>query len=347
MDNDPELFTVALLHRWKAQAEAKALAALSGRTLDDLPQPPGSKHAPLPRIRWLPYDIARAQLIDKGWHPVLRHWTESNEQDISLGNGPHYWQKGFWEIVHACPTGSAACTFGFTDAYGHSLEVCTEGEADPDIGAEAIVMSWRIQDVLSPSTQSQPVVPTIPAAIQVARRPTPVNLLDSIEVGTPREKVRERVGTPDLVLGDTWQYRFKDTQVDVVFDAESVHSVVIALVHGCRHHGLDAPFGDYVLGKLTVQDLFDMGHKHIICRDSMRTSEVIVPVRMGPAGAWSECFFGALVVHSGVGALAETTFHWDHSSDQLKSQATDTVFNWVGIGGSLSDPPHFYWFIKS
>lgn len=347
VDSDSRLFTVTLLHRWKDQAEAKALAALSGATLDDLPQPPGSKHTPIPRVRWLPYDSARSQLVNNGWHPVLRHWAEFDSPDIAWGNGPHYWEKGFREIVQACGTGTAACTFAFRDAYGHTLEVYTEGEADPDIGSEAIVVSWRIQDGGPSSAPSHPIVHSGLEAIQVVRRLTPVNLLESIEVGTPSEKVRERVGTPDLVLGDTWQYRFRDTQVDVMFTTQRVCSVVIALIRGFRYRGLDAPFGDYVLGELTVQDLFDMGHKHVVCRDSMRTSEIIVPVRMGPPGAWSECFFGALSVHSGAGALSETVFEWDYSKEELKSPAKDTVFNWIGIGGSTLDPPYFYWFIKS
>lgn len=347
VDNDPEFFTAELLQRWKAEAEARALAALSGRTLDDLPQPPGSKHVPLPRIRWLPYDQARAHLVDHGWHPILRHWADSQDPDITLGNGPYYWQKGFREIAQAGGTGTAACVFAFEDAYGHRLEVCTEGEADPDVGSEAIVMSWRIQDAAHPLIQLQPPASSGRAAIQIERRPTPKNLLDSSEVGTPREKLRERLGTPDLMSGNTWQYRFRETQVDVEFAGECVHSVVIALVDGYLHHGEDAPFGDYVLGELTVQGLFDMGHKHVVHRSSLRTNEVIVPVRVGPAGAWSECFFGALVVHSGAGSLAETTFEWDDENDQLKSSPAQTVLNWVGIGGSFDEPPYFYWFIKS
>jgi hypothetical protein len=346
VDNDSQLFTAESLQRWKTEAEARALAALSGRKLEDLPQPPGSKHIPLPRIRWLPYDQARAQLVDYGWHPDLRHWADSTDPDVAFGNGPYYWQKGFREIVQAYGTGTAACVFAFKDAYGHRLEVLTEGEADPDIGSEALVMSWRIQDVVSTSTQPHPVEPPAREGIRVVRQSTPTNLLDTIEVGTPREKVRERVGTPDLISGDIWQYRFKDTQVDVVFAEECVHSLVIALVHGFKHHGQDAPFGDYVLGELTVQDLFDMGHEHVLCRNSMRTSEIIAPVRVGPGGAWSECFFGALVVHSGAGSLAETTFEWDDENEVLKSPPADTIFNWVGIGGSVDEPPHFSWFIK-
>jgi len=225
------------------------------------------------------------------------------------------------------------------------LEVVTEGEADPEIGSEAIVMSWRIQDVSPPSAHSTKLHGQ--KTVHVVRPPTPTNLLDSIEVGTPSEKVRERLGSPDLVQGSTWQYRFKDTQVEVVLDSECVGSVVIALIHNCRYHGLDAPFGDFVLGELSVQDLFEMGHEHSIYRDSLRTREIIVPVRVGPAGAWSECFFGALVVHSGAGALADVDFDWDQVSERLTSPLEATLFNWVGIGGSSSEPPCFSWFVKS
>jgi hypothetical protein len=141
VDNDPEAFTVAVLRRWKEQAEAKALNAVSGSVQDELPQPVTAKHTPLPRIRGLPYDLARARLIDRGWHPVLRHWSEGDDPDMCFGNGSYYWKKGFQEILRACPTGTAACVFAFRDAYGHSLEVTTEGEADPETGSEAVVIS--------------------------------------------------------------------------------------------------------------------------------------------------------------------------------------------------------------
>ncbi|MFN9473540.1 hypothetical protein [Acidovorax sp.] len=314
--------------------------------MDELPQPSSAKHTPLPRIRWLPYDIARLQLVEFGWHPILRHPNTRDDPDIRYGNGPHYWEKGFQEIVCASPTGTAACTFAFKDAYGHVLEVATEGEAEADIDSEAIVMSWRIQDALTSSAPSTTTPVPERHAIKVNRRLTPTNILDSIEVGTPPEKVRERLGIPDLVLVDTWQYRFVDTQVEILFETGHVHSVVIALVQNYKYHGQDATFGDFVLGNMTIGDVSDMGHKHIEYRDSMRTKEVIVPMRVGPTGAWSECFFGALVVFSGAGVLAETEFDWAHTEGRLCSPAQSTVFNWVGIGGSGGEPPYFSWFIK-
>jgi hypothetical protein len=146
IDNDPARFTVASLRRWKVQAETKALNSLSGVAIDEMPQPRSANHAPLPRIRWLPYETARALLIDFGWHPASRHWSDGESPDIRLGNGPHYWGLGFREIVQACPTGTAACVFAFTDAYGHTLDIFTEGEADAATGTDAMVMSWRICD---------------------------------------------------------------------------------------------------------------------------------------------------------------------------------------------------------
>jgi hypothetical protein len=347
VDNDPEAFTVALLRQWKEQAEAKALNAVSGSMREDLPQPTAAKHTPLPRIRSLPYDLARTRLINNGWHPALRHWSEANDPDISLGNGPYYWRKGYQEILSACPTGTASCVFAFRDAYGHALQVITEGEADSETGSEAAVMSWHNADALQTSTTAAALAGLPRKAIEIARLPTPPNVLESVEVGTPSAKVRERLGVPDLALGSTWQYRFADTQVEVAFDsAQSVQSVVIALVHDFKYEALDAPFGDFVLGEITVHDLIEMGHLHVMYRDSMRTRELIVPVRTGPAGAWTECFFGALVVHSGVGALAETDFLWDFQTEQLKSPAADTRLNWVGIGGTALEPPYFSWYIK-
>lgn len=291
--------------------------------------------------------MARAQLIDFGWHPISRHFSDADSPDIRYGNGPQYWERGFREIVSACPTGVAACTFAFQDAYGHVLEIMTEGEVDLENGTDAVVASWQIKDRALSIDIAVPSAKSAGSAIEAARRPTPPNVLEAICVGTPSEKVRERLGVPDLIQSNRWQYRFTDTQVEVAFNQErNVKSVIIALLVDCKYHGVDAPFGDFVLGELTVQDLQDLGHETILYSESMRTKELVVPVRTGPAGAWSECLFGALVIYSGVGALAATDFQWDDTSQRLRSRASDTVLNWVGIGGTPDDPPRFDWYIK-
>lgn len=175
----------------------------------------------------------------------MRHPSTRDDPDICYGNGPHYWEKGFQEIVCASPTATAACTFAFKDAYGHLLEIATEGEAEVEIGCEAIVMSWRIEEPLKPSEAIPSLVFSEPNIIRIARRPTPENIFDSIEVGTPHEKVRERLGVPDLVQADTWQYRFQETQVEIVFESNHVHSVVIALAQNYTYRGQDSALGNF------------------------------------------------------------------------------------------------------
>jgi hypothetical protein len=348
VDNDVTSFPVPLLLRWKEHAETKALRGVRGATPDGLPQPKSAMHTPIPRIQELPYEEARSQLIDFGWQPKERHWSDAGDPDISAANGQYYWGKGFHEIVSACPTGSAPCTFAFQDVYGNVLIVSTVGEVIPEVGAGAIVARWRFQEeelqVLATETRNE----NASYPIGVIRRLTPPNILDVIPLGTPSEKVRERLGVPDLVDGNRWKYRFQDTQVEIAFDAAGiVQTLVIALVHNKKLRAVGAPFGDFVLGEITVNDLMEMGHHALMCRNSLRTKELVVPVRMGPTGVWHECFFGAMVVHAGVGWLAETDFQWNETSERLISRAEETIFNWVGIGTDDGEPPYFDWYIKT
>ena len=186
------------------------------------------------------------------------------------------------------------------------------------------------------------------ALISVMRRRTPPNTLEAIPLGTPSEKVRERLGVQDVIDGNRWKYRFEDTQVEIAFDAAgSVKTLVIALVCNSQFRGVGATFGDFVLGALTINELMEMGHQTQIYRSSLRTKELVVPVRTGPGGAWDECYFGALVVHSGVGWLAETDFQWSETGDQLTSSPDRTTLNWVGVGVDDGEAPYFDWYIKA
>jgi uncharacterized protein YecT (DUF1311 family) len=177
------------------------------------------------------------------------------------------------------------------------------------------------------------------------RLATPSNLLCHVVPGVPAEKVRKWLGTPTSIHGDVWIYRFIETQVQVTFDMDVVREIVVALVHGHVYQGSGAPWGDFTLGTLTVAELQEMGHTFIEYRSSMRTKEAMVPVRVGPAGAWSECICGALVVHSGVGSLAEVEFEWDEEAEKLVSDPSKTLMNWIGMAAGL-EPPSLYWFIE-
>lgn len=143
VDSDIPRFTVATLKKWKNNAEAKALRALGAVGDQSLvPQPLSVIHTPIPRIADLSYDTAREMLIQAGWQPRRRHWSHGSDPNVQGGNGLHFWQKGYWELINAWPTGLGQCTFAFHDVYGNFLTVATVGEADEESGYEAHVCNW-------------------------------------------------------------------------------------------------------------------------------------------------------------------------------------------------------------
>ena len=176
---------------------------------------------------------------------------------------------------------------------------------------------------------------------------TPTNLLEHVVPGAPAERVRKWLDAPTAIHGAVWIYRYVETQVQVtVDDKDVVKEVVVALVSGQTYRGTGAPWGDFVLGEMTMADAQEYGGGSFEYRDSMRTKELFVNVRTGPPGAWSECVCGALVVYSGVGALAEVEFDWDHEDSQLKSDPHRTLVNWIGMPMGWPEPPSMYWFIE-
>lgn len=146
IDSDLTRYSVSLLKNWKVNAEAVALRALNG-ALDPkfFPQPPSAIHAQIPKLAGLPYDSARELLVEAGWQPQCRHWSHGSDPNVQAGNGLHFWQKGYWELINACPTGLAQCTFGFHDVYGNFLTIATAGEVIDEIGATAHVRNWYFE----------------------------------------------------------------------------------------------------------------------------------------------------------------------------------------------------------
>lgn len=336
VDNDEAMFPVELLKQWKKFAELRSLYEVSG-TRSSLPQPLNAKHTPIPRIQSLPYEEARVLLLEHGWQALGRHWSQENNPDINKGNGPYFWNKGFHEIIQACPTEAASCTFAFQDVYNNILHVMTIGEVIPELEAKAHVVNWSFKNDSDDNRLENKCVPL-----------TPPEILELAPVGAPSEKIRERLGVPDIVYEGRWKYRYSDTQVEIAFNTfGNVQSCIVALIHGETFHGKGGALGEYSLGCLTISDLIEMGHDSFIYRDSMRTKELIVPVREGPAGAWSYCVLGALVVYSGAGYLADTDFQWDSVAETLISPPDQTLFNWIGVGNEDGDAPSFDWFIKS
>ena len=91
------------------------------------------RHAKLPAITDATYHKARKRLLAAGWQPVrTKSFNEADsDPDISLGNGPLFWRKGYVEIEVCAGTGVAPCSFLFKDAYGNRLRVTTAGEELP------------------------------------------------------------------------------------------------------------------------------------------------------------------------------------------------------------------------
>jgi hypothetical protein len=143
VDADSGSFTKRTLVRWKVTTEAEVLRLLGGRADSDyFPQPVAALHAPIPQIGGLSYDDARMLLLQAGWQPIMNHWSHASNPDMRCGNGLYFWEKGYHEIVNACPTGLAFCKFALQDVYGNHLVVVTAGEVFEEIDATAHVWRW-------------------------------------------------------------------------------------------------------------------------------------------------------------------------------------------------------------
>ena len=103
------------------------------------------RHAKLPMVKDSSYHKARKKLIAAGWQPVRTksdtHAT--SDPDVTSGNGPLFWRKGYVELEACSGTGVAACAFLFKDAYGNRLRVTTEGEEVPGEKFYARVNGYR------------------------------------------------------------------------------------------------------------------------------------------------------------------------------------------------------------
>ncbi len=146
VDSDTNRFTVDILFKWKEATEQEAFIEIVGKNFYRHYSPsPAAVHSPIPKIHGLAYEAARYLLIDSGWQPQMHHWSHGSDPEMMAGNGKYFWDKGYWEIRHACPTGLAHCTFAFTDVYGNVLVVGTSGEVYVDFGAMAIVRGWQFE----------------------------------------------------------------------------------------------------------------------------------------------------------------------------------------------------------
>ena len=94
------------------------------------PSPTPRDQPAIPKIYDKTYDVARKLLIKEGWLPNKRLPIHGEDVEVQSGNGPIFWERGYWELEACSGTGLANCLFEFIDPTGRLLEVVTEGEED-------------------------------------------------------------------------------------------------------------------------------------------------------------------------------------------------------------------------
>jgi hypothetical protein len=87
---------------------------------------------PIPKVYGKSYDAARRILIKSGWIPNKQEGIHGSDVETQSGNGPIFWQRGYWELDSCSGTGAAHCKFEFLDPSQRMLVIITEGEEDPD-----------------------------------------------------------------------------------------------------------------------------------------------------------------------------------------------------------------------
>lgn len=185
-----------------------------------------------------------------------------------------------------------------------------------------------------------------PNALRVPYRRTPIDLADHIEPGTTATRVRELIGEPHFRSAGYWHYRFLETRLEIQFgEDETVQEYSFAVVEGQTYAAVVAHEG-FHLGELTFGDLreFDPGIE-VVRRTSLRTAEIYTSLRVGPPGAWTTLYFGAVIPFHGSN-LMNTDFDWDFENERLREWPTNTKINWFGQTSSIDDAPYASWYVR-
>jgi len=172
-------------------------------------------------------------------------------------------------------------------------------------------------------------------------RKAPKNLLDHLKPSTSRDRVRELLGPPHQEVESHWFYRFADALVQVEFwSGGGAKVIALGLVGKGKKHRFAVPICRKPLGQLTIADVLEEGDT-LRYRSSLRHEEMLVEVRLGPPGAWSNWTFGAMMA-VGSRALRESYFEWDREAERLKTAQSLVLVNWVAVSSS-SDEAWFDW----
>lgn len=117
---------------------------------------------PIPNIYQLTYDEARRIILEAGWQPQFHSWVYAQGVEVQSGNGPIWWERGYYEIEACSGTGYGFCKFVFRDAHYRTLTVVTGGEERADGSGKARVVNYFIDEPTAiPTPDRTETTPTV------------------------------------------------------------------------------------------------------------------------------------------------------------------------------------------
>lgn len=184
-----------------------------------------------------------------------------------------------------------------------------------------------------------------PDDLAVVYKKTPRDLFEHIEPNVTNQRVRDIIGVPHYISGDTWYYRFEELQLQIAIEGETVKEVAAVFVHG-KSCSVVLECESFEFGKLTFADLLELDPAIEVChRGGARTAELYVHLRLGTPSVYSEYFFGAIDHLHGGGRLLQTEFEWNHERG-LVSDPAKVLVNWFACVNTTMDVPSPSWFIR-
>ncbi len=166
------------------------------------------------------------------------------------------------------------------------------------------------------------------------------NILEKLPVGSPKSKVLELLGEPHKVCVGVFFYKFSEAFIQVDFyPDEGIKTIAIGLTNKSSCFGFIVPDYELRMGELRFRDLH-CDPSSIRFRQTLRSTELVCEIRVGPPGAWTYYTFGAL------SPLVPGDFR---SADlgvetevEVISIALGVEINWVALSAS-TDEVWFDW----
>jgi len=169
----------------------------------------------------------------------------------------------------------------------------------------------------------------------------PKNILEHLKPSASQDHVRALLGPAHQVINQYWFYSFTDALVQIEFwEDGGAKSIALGLVGTKKVHRFPVPICSKDLGQLSIADM-QQEQCTFRYRDSLRHQELLVEMRIGPSGAWSNWTFGAMMA-VGSQVLHESFFEWDMEANSLKTDPSLVLVNWVAVSNS-GDEVYFDW----